>query len=215
MSGADRVKREKTERRRIILSCALDQFRELGYEKTTMNSISKRSEYTCRTIYRYFQNKEDLFFAAVLDDYQRLSASIKEKVSDEKTGYAKIEQTMKAYQSFAAEHKYFIPFTIKANELSNNMDTEKAAPYQKKYMELYQEIFHDIAVLFQQGQKDGSIRTDVDAVSLAVSTILEVTGFLNMQELTSERFNSRFGISEKQIIEFTFTRILENLVSTK
>lgn len=211
MSGNKRIEKEKEMRKDIILASAGKLFHSLGFDETTMNSISREAEFTCKTIYRYFVSKEDLFFATVYFDYHSLFEMMKENSSTGITGYAKIEQVISTYEQFTKYNKTFISNTIKANELSNNISPQDVTPYQKEYMNLYKEIFSFIAKLFFLAQKDSTIRSDYDASELAISTILTVTGFLNMQELTSKRFNSRFSYSENEIIDFTISRILENL----
>lgn len=213
MSAADRQEKEKSARKKIILASARKLFQNFGFAMTTMNAISKESEYTCKTIYNYFSSKEDLFFATIYLDYYSLFDTMKANQSTETTGFKKIERVVLTYQQFSELNKTFISNTVKANELSNNIRLEEATPYQIKYMNLYKEIFNFIATLFYLAQEDASIRTDLDATKLAISTIITVTGFLNMQELTSERFNSRFGLSENEITDFTISRLLENLKS--
>lgn len=211
MSGADRQEREKIERKNLILASARKLFQNFGFEATTMNAISKDAEFTCKTIYNYFASKEDLFFATIYLDYQSLFETMKASAFSEITGFEKIECAILTYQEFSKLNKTFISNTIRANEMSNNVSIENASPYQIVYMNLYKEMFNYIATLFFTAQEDASIQSDLDATKLAISTILTVTGFLNMQELTSERFNSRFGLSENEIINFTISRLLANL----
>lgn len=211
MSASKRLEKEKEMRRKIILNSARKLFQNSGFDVTTMSAISKDAEFTCKTIYNYFANKEDLFFATIYLDYQLLFEMMKKTASTGITGYEKIVHVISSYEEFSKHNTTFISNTIRANEMSNNISLQNALPYQIIYMELYKEIFNYIATLFSKAQEDGSIRTDLDASKLAISTILTVTGFLNMQELTSERFNSRFSFTENEIIDFTISRLLDNL----
>lgn len=63
MSIADRREREKQELRDKILKAAEKMFRKEGYEKTSVRKIAKAIEYSVGTIYLYFKNKDDIFFA--------------------------------------------------------------------------------------------------------------------------------------------------------
>ncbi|MFL6673246.1 MAG: TetR/AcrR family transcriptional regulator [Massilia sp.] len=56
----------KTElRRQAILDVAAQVFREMGYERASMDVVSQRGGGSKATIYNYFANKEELFFEVV------------------------------------------------------------------------------------------------------------------------------------------------------
>lgn len=56
----------KTEaRRQAILDIAEGVFSELGFERASMDEVSQRGGGSKATIYNYFANKEELFFAVV------------------------------------------------------------------------------------------------------------------------------------------------------
>jgi AcrR family transcriptional regulator len=60
--------RVKTDaKRRAILTAAADVFRECGFTGATMAAVSARAGGSKATIYRYFDSKEDLFVALMLD----------------------------------------------------------------------------------------------------------------------------------------------------
>lgn len=52
-------------RRKVILEAAVALFRELGYERTSMNELAKRLGGSKATLYGYFASKEELFIAVV------------------------------------------------------------------------------------------------------------------------------------------------------
>jgi AcrR family transcriptional regulator len=59
--------RSKTEERReLILEMAAQTFKEVGYEKTSMNEITARVGGSKATLYNYFASKEELFVAVML-----------------------------------------------------------------------------------------------------------------------------------------------------
>jgi TetR/AcrR family transcriptional repressor of mexJK operon len=51
----------------LIVSTAKKMFYENGFERTTLDAISKESGVTKKTIYSHFHSKEELFGATVLD----------------------------------------------------------------------------------------------------------------------------------------------------
>jgi len=60
--------RVKTDaRRQAIVDAAIEVFREVGYERASMATISARVGGSKATLYSYFKSKEELFAAAMLD----------------------------------------------------------------------------------------------------------------------------------------------------
>lgn len=58
--------KQKTEtRRQAILDVAARVFREMGYQRASMDEVSQRGGGSKATIYNYFSNKEELFFEVI------------------------------------------------------------------------------------------------------------------------------------------------------
>lgn len=62
-----RREREKLRQRQEMLSAAFDLFSEKGYHNVSMHEIAGRAEFAIGTLYKFFQNKEDLYKALVLE----------------------------------------------------------------------------------------------------------------------------------------------------
>ena len=60
------VRTRSDEKRREIIRVAAETFQELGYERTSMQTIAERLRGSKQTLYNYFPSKEDLL-RAVLD----------------------------------------------------------------------------------------------------------------------------------------------------
>lgn len=209
MHELSRQEREKLSREKTIIFCAKELFYTLGFEQTTMNTISEKSEYTIRTIYRYFINKEDLFYAVLYYDYLDLLEEIHVRTSQEDIGFKKICSLFEIYKNFNKYNVKFVAFTIRANEMIKESEQESSIPYQKKYVDLNRQMFNDLVDIYRYSQSDGSIRNDIDAIQLAVSSILTITGFLNMLSATGAKFSKRYDLTETEMVSFTFARLLE------
>ena len=66
-------------RREAIIDAAASVFLEMGYERTSMNEVTKRMGGSKATIYSYFPSKEDLFIAVV---NRHATAHLAEAVSE-------------------------------------------------------------------------------------------------------------------------------------
>jgi AcrR family transcriptional regulator len=63
--GVYLVRMRTQDRRRTIIDVAIEAFREVGFERTTMALISRRVGGSKSTIYSYFTSKEELFETAM------------------------------------------------------------------------------------------------------------------------------------------------------
>ncbi|MEW9121265.1 MAG: TetR/AcrR family transcriptional regulator [Thermotaleaceae bacterium] len=68
----------KDEVRSTIHQCALKEFYEKGYNDASMRSIAERVGMTVGNLYRYFPNKEDLFYQVISPAYHKLIELIQE-----------------------------------------------------------------------------------------------------------------------------------------
>jgi AcrR family transcriptional regulator len=195
MSIRDRREREKEQRRNDIINAAEKLFFAKGYDDVSMNDIANEVELSKATLYLYFNNKEELFFAIVLRGTLILNSTIKKEIGKAKSGIEKVFAFRKAYYNFTKNYRDYIRmykyfqsgrFDIKRiidNEYINGTicqisgdpvvpstspDEDVANQYLKEIMELRSERFTIMCNSIQIGIDDGTIRSDVDPVEAAV-----------------------------------------------
>ncbi|MGI9544140.1 MAG: TetR/AcrR family transcriptional regulator [Cyclobacteriaceae bacterium] len=71
MGIAERKEREKLEMQELILQTAAELFVTQGFEKTSMRNIAEAIEYSPATIYLYFKDKNELFYALQKEAFQK------------------------------------------------------------------------------------------------------------------------------------------------
>ena len=67
-----------TKTRQKLLEVARNLFAHKGLEATTMNDIAAASGRGRRTLYTYFRNKEEIYFAVIEEELERLSEKMDE-----------------------------------------------------------------------------------------------------------------------------------------
>lgn len=70
-----------TKTRQKLLEVARELFAHKGLEATTMNDIAAASGRGRRTLYTYFHNKEEIYYAVIEDELERLSEKMDEVAS--------------------------------------------------------------------------------------------------------------------------------------
>jgi len=170
MTITERKEREREERRMQIISAAEHLFFENGYDQVSMEQIAREAELSKGTIFFYFKNKEALYFTIVLQGIRLLHQMVF-NVVNENDGLAitKLGSLGSAGIRFAREYPGYRSmirlfksgrFSLEYNDVSNN-EVAEITSYSDAMINLTEEIV-------KSGVKDGSIRSDIDPVELAI-----------------------------------------------
>jgi len=103
MGIAERKERDKQEMYDKILQAATTMFLEDGYEKTSIRNIAEKIEYSPATIYLYFKDKDELFFAIHNIGFQMLLKEM-EKAGKIKNPLKRLHEIGVIYIEFALKH---------------------------------------------------------------------------------------------------------------
>lgn len=71
-----RKEREYRRHRQEILEAALELFSEKGFHNVSMNEIAQKAEFAVGTMYKFFENKEDLYKALVLEQADKFHRAL-------------------------------------------------------------------------------------------------------------------------------------------
>ena len=159
MTRQERREREEQILREEILAIAERIFSSNGYHQTKVSAIARQAEIGVGTIYKLFGNKEDLYFALIDQQVERMHRSVREVSSQYEDPLDQLRALMQAsFEQFAANRQFI---TIYFNELGgtswNLRHTAKGKVHEK--LEAHIEFFMQI---FQRGIEQGAFR-DIDA----------------------------------------------------
>jgi len=114
-SGADRAigvpeaKTPRTERGRRTLRKLLDasaiEFGEKGFHEASVSSITRRAGMALGSFYTYFDSKDALFRALVLDMSDNVQTSARAAIDSDMSAFGVERAALNAFLDFASEHK--------------------------------------------------------------------------------------------------------------
>ena len=180
-----------------------------GLEKVTMDDIAKTADFTKRTLYQYFQSKEEIYVAIVIRGFEGMVHQL-ERVLDttlhgleqvKKFGLALIEYSQKDPLHFFATISY-VP-----NALDGKVRPELM-------MELFRQGEISMSYLIdsiQKGMKDGSIRKDINPQEAAFSIWAMLTGLLTTGQTKQSYMLQTYGIDLPNWLEEATKLILDGL----
>lgn len=197
MSIKDLKEQQREQRRKYILDVAEKLFFIYGYDDISMNDISYEIGLNKAIIYRYFKNKESLYFAVVSRGVEIFSELLKSKVSQGKTGIDKLEQAGRAYFEFYNNYpEYHELYLYSKSKRFKSREIE----YSGKIDSMVKDIMKTICDAIQQGIQDGTMRKKLNPMQVAV--FMAVTAE-RIVELSPDTLNilEKQGIDHEKFIE--------------
>ncbi|WP_069648843.1 TetR/AcrR family transcriptional regulator [Caloranaerobacter ferrireducens] len=145
----------KDEIRDSIYNAALKEFKEKGYEKASMRSIAKKAGVSVGNMYRYFKNKDDLFFAVIGPVYNELIKFISQQKSleafDRETENLNIDVQARELVEIYLKYK---------EELLILIDGSKGSKYEGAKEEIVKLVQNVIINILEVKAKNSNINTE-------------------------------------------------------
>ena len=106
-ASRDRREQQKEDLRRIILDAAGEIFLEQGYEGFSMRRVAERIGYSATTIYRYYEDKDDLLFAVINEGFSEFARQLKEAAEGVSNPLKRLEALWHAYVGFGLNNPVY------------------------------------------------------------------------------------------------------------
>jgi AcrR family transcriptional regulator len=155
--GVSEAKAPRTERGRKTLRKLLDasatEFGEKGFHEASVSSITRRAGIALGSFYTYFDSKDALFRALVLDMSENVRTSARAAISQDMDALAIERAALRAFLDFASEHKEVYRIIDEAEFVDPD-----------SYRNHYETIAQRIGERLQAGVAAGEFRDDLGEV---------------------------------------------------
>jgi len=209
MNNGTRRERERMMREGEIVAAAEKIFGQKGFEAASMDEIAVEAQFTKRTLYQYFENKEELFFAAAHNGYKKLFSYLQEASENEQTGFMKLLQGNKGYYRFYKEFPEVLMLIGEIGQVKKK--TGEGSQRLKELMKVDNEMFQWVARVIEEGKADGSIREDLDSIKATFSIIFMMTGFFNQLSITGETFMKHFSLEAEDFSNYSIDLLFSSI----
>lgn len=151
---------EKEVRQNFIVDAAEQLFAVKDFDKTTMDEIAVKAQFSKATLYKYVKSKDELALLVYRKINRIKVAWLKEKIDSQDNSYDKLYTFCKTYFNFFKKYPQYLKFQIyldykgllKSNFGSSPAEFTEYFADEVKYME---DVYH-------QGILDGTLRDNVD-----------------------------------------------------
>lgn len=196
-----------------IMTAAENLFSEKGFAQTTIDDISKTSEYSRRTIYSYYESKEDILHHIIEKGLMLLKQDIENAVNTSDNfivGYKEICFAMSKYQKECPHSLYGVN-----NASTSNIDISSASEAVKHILSLGSEINYILAEFIKAGKVNGVVRQDIEPVLTVYILWSSLTSLLTLANTKGEFICKQFSISEKEFLEYGFKQLINSILEVR
>jgi len=161
--------RRSDERWAAVLAAATEIFRQIGYEKATLEDIAREVGINRATLYYYVGTKEELLVALLGEPIATVLSRLEEDAARDLPAPEKLAAALRGYVQTLSEHPELFIF------LSENVHTVMTGPDAEQLRANADRYGHVLTEVIREGQAAGELRQDVDPQV----TVLAVLGMFN------------------------------------
>ncbi len=175
----------KAKRREQILEEAARLFSSQRFDEVLMDDIAQGAGVAKGTLYTYFSDKEELYFAVIFEGISRLNQLVLEKASSQKDPEKKLRDIVHSIVTFVAQNGFFYKLLSIEDSKSNtgkSVNRERWREERKIQLEAIESVL-------MAGHSEGSFRVCDSSVEAAIlrdmvrSTVINAGGKLSVDEM--------------------------------
>jgi AcrR family transcriptional regulator len=165
-SRLSRREKEKVRQRQEMLVAALDLFSEKGYHNVSMHEIAAKAEFAIGTLYKFFNNKEDLYKALILEQSDKFHEALTKAIEEPDDEVERLRNYVKAkgevfLANVATIRLYFAETRGASFNIMAGLDSE--------IRDRYGQFLKKIASIFESGIKRKRFKKIAEPYHLAVA----------------------------------------------
>lgn len=186
-----------------IINTAEKLFYSIGVSETTMDKLAKESGYTKRTLYSYFDSKEDIYYEVLLKSFKKLNLFIKTRLEENSNinGFNKI----KLLGSYLIEFSRNNPESFKAIYDFQNKGIEKILENETA-ARCYEEGQYVVEIMqdcLNYGVKNNELKSDIDINKTFVVLWAVISGMINIINYKSEYVEKYLHENIEDVLDYS------------
>jgi TetR/AcrR family transcriptional regulator len=172
-----RREREKLRQRQEILDSALDLFSDKGYHNVSMHEIASEAEFAIGTLYKYFQNKEELYKTIILEECDKFDAAFTNAIDIPGDEVEKLRSYIHTKAARFRDNLAFVRlFLAESRGASYNINAGLDETVRKRYYEFLKRL----SLVFESGIKKRRFKKIADPFYLSIALDSTVNAFLSL-----------------------------------
>lgn len=157
--------KERKKRYNYIINATEELFFSKSYENVSMNDIAEKVGISRTALYRYFKNKETIYFAVVLRAAKILNEMFEKRAKSKENGLNKLRDMGMAYFEFYNDYpdyyNLYLSFEYLKFQNNDKYDISEIMAWNIKTIEI-------MCGAIVEGMQDNSIRKDLNPLEIAM-----------------------------------------------
>lgn len=179
--------KQKADRDQRILKAATRLFREVGYDRTKIETIAAKARVSIGTVYNYYQNKGDLLVAIVSMEVNEVLRAGDELIHSPP---AAVEDAVDALISIYLDHSLvYLNKEMWRHAMAISI-RQPESPFGRRYSELDLRLAAQVCDLIEALQRNGLVRQGIDARAVGETifnnTNMMFTTFVKSEDMSLE-----------------------------
>ena len=197
------------EKRLRIIETATKEFARKGYHDASISSIASKSNISVGAIYKYFDNKQDLFLTIIDYSIERMELLLRDLAKEDEDVILKVQKILREIIKSSREDSLLIKLY---NGMTAINDKNLAKQFADEMERITSEIYKEAII---EGQKNGEIRTDIDpeVAAFLIDNIFMTLQFSYAEDYYMERFKIFCGDEIQDKDEFIIEQVLKFIKS--
>lgn len=214
MKNDSRKVREKLNRKNAIIDGAEEVFFNKGFYNSTMDDIARQAEFTKKTIYSYFNSKEEIYYEIMLRGYKILN-SMNDEIFKKKMCEDEIENIKimgETYIEFAVKYEGYFKAIL---DYKNNDDLKGENVNEELFNECYKEGEHSLELLkdcIMRGVNKGQITDKYEPTDICLTLWSCILGFSNIVQNKENYIKKFHNKTSAHILETEFKIVLGSII---
>ena len=199
--------------RERIMNAAERLFAEKGYEQTTIEDISAASAYSRRTIYAYYESKDDILHHIIEKGLQALKTDIENAVNDN-AGFA---DAYRAVCGAMSRYRREYPHSLERLNRSGDEEIGRTAGSAavKNILRLGTEINETLEALIIRGQESGEVRKDIVPTLTVYVLWSSIDSLLALAGTKGKFICAQNGMTEEEFLDYGFRQIIDSILEAR
>ena len=176
-------------KRKRVLDAATDEFATYGFENTSIQQIAKRAEISVGSVYKYFENKDELFAMVVKENLSLLEELLLHHSSSDEDVMVKAESVLKELLKFSKKHPQLIKLYC---AITTGNNTEISRLLAQRVESISAKVYTEV---IEKAQLSGDARKDIDPKFFAflLNNVFMMLQFSISCDYYKERFKVYMG----------------------
>lgn len=211
MGAEERKQQEKEIKRKDIIDAAEKVFFANGYENSSMDAVAKKAEFSKRTVYVYFNSKEQIYFEIMIRGYRQLLKMMEEGFGKEKPASALDELHCIFYTLFSFREKH-VDYFKAIMEYETKDDGYQCGVTDGSKEECYrlgEEVLSFLLEALRKGKNDGSFKRDMNCEKTALILWAFTIGVFNAGGRKKEYLENYHHTSVEDFLEESFQLMIQ------